>query len=147
MPVGMKTTSPLRRPRLRGARIAAVHMAVSRNTVPQRFVPHILETNLDVRMIQIMVSQALLGHAELYTPVPNKRVGTMMSPLIMSTLDLNTGTDKAAKGRPVEAPSLAVPALLGGDSFRGHGADGACGPRPFEGGVSDGDVGDRDPQG
>ena len=94
---GQDRVNPLTTRQLNRACHAAAHMAeldknVSLHTLRHSFATHLLEQNVDIRVIQV-----LLGHAKLDTTALYARVATKTIREIMSPLDRITGKLEEAK--------------------------------------------------
>jgi site-specific recombinase XerD len=75
------TTRQLNRACHAAAQMAEIHKRVSLHTLRHSFATHLLEQNIDVRVIQVLLGHAKLDTTALYTRVATKTISAVMSPL------------------------------------------------------------------
>jgi integrase/recombinase XerD len=80
-PVQPMTTRQLNRACHAAAQMAEINKRVSLHTLRHSFATHLLEQNIDVRVIQVLLGHAKLDSTALYTRVATKTIQQVMSPL------------------------------------------------------------------
>jgi integrase/recombinase XerD len=75
------TTRQLNRACHAAAQMAEIDKRVSLHTLRHSFATHLLEPNIDVRVIQVLLGHAKLDTTALYTRVATKTISEVMSPL------------------------------------------------------------------
>jgi integrase/recombinase XerD len=80
-PAQPMTTRQLNRACHAAAQMAEIHKRVSLHTLRHSFATHLLEQNIDVRVIQVLLGHAKLDTTALYTRVATKTISEVMSPL------------------------------------------------------------------
>jgi integrase/recombinase XerD len=75
------TTRQLNRACHAAAQMAEINKRVSLHTLRHSFATHLLEHNIDVRVIQVLLGHARLDTTALYTRVATKTISEVMSPL------------------------------------------------------------------
>jgi integrase/recombinase XerD len=80
-PAQPMTTRQLNRACHAAAQMAEINKRVSLHTLRHSFATHLLEQNIDVRVIQVLLGHAKLDTTALYTRVATKTISEIMSPL------------------------------------------------------------------
>ena len=80
-PAQPMTTRQLNRACHAAAQMAEINKRVSLHTLRHSFATHLLEQNVDVRVIQVLLGHAKLDSTALYTRVATKTIQQVMSPL------------------------------------------------------------------
>jgi integrase/recombinase XerD len=80
-PVNPMTTRQLNRACHAAAQAAGIDRDVSPHTLRHSFATHLLEQNVDIRVIQVLLGHAKLDSTALYTRVATKTIQRVMSPL------------------------------------------------------------------
>jgi integrase/recombinase XerD len=86
-PVRPMTTRQLTRACHAAAQMAEIGKRVSPHTLRHSFATHLLEQNVDIRVIQVLLGHAKLDTTALYTRVATKTIREIMSPLDRITLE------------------------------------------------------------
>ena len=95
-PVQSMTTRQLNRACHAAAQMAEIGKPVSMHTLRHSFATHLLEQNIDIRVIQVLLGHAKLDTTSLYTRVATKTIREIMSPLDRITGKLKEGTEPPA---------------------------------------------------
>jgi integrase/recombinase XerD len=80
-PVRPMTTRQLNRACHAATDMAGINKRVSLHTLRHSFATHLLEQNVDIRVIQVLLGHAKLDTTALYTRVATKTISEVMSPL------------------------------------------------------------------
>ena len=83
------TTRQLNRGCHAAAQMAEISKRVSLHTLRHSFATHLLEQNIDIRVIQVLLGHAKLDTTALYTRVATKTIREVISPLEHVALKLS----------------------------------------------------------
>src|SRR5436190_16708939 len=84
------TTRQLNRACHAAAQLAEINKRVSLHTLRHSFATHLLEQNIDIRVIQVLLGHAKLENTALYTRVATKTISEVVSPLEHIALKLKS---------------------------------------------------------
>jgi integrase/recombinase XerD len=90
-PVRPITTRQLTRACHEAAQAAGIEKRVSPHTLRHSFATHLLEQNVDIRVIQVLLGHARLDTTALYTRVATKTIREVISPLDHLIRQVKTG--------------------------------------------------------
>ena len=111
------TTRQLNRAVHAAAQMAEIKKRVTPHTLRHSFATHLLEQNIDIRVIQVLLGHAKLDTTALYTQVATNTIRAVMSPLDR----LTPLTREQARAAGITPALMARPALEVADIFRDHG--------------------------
>lgn len=94
-PINPMSTRQLNRACHAAAQMAEIAKRVSPHTLRHSFATHLLEQNIDIRVIQVLLGHAKLDTTALYTRVATNTIRDVMSPLDRLT-PLKSGGNKPA---------------------------------------------------
>ena len=95
-PVNALTTRQLNRACHAAAQLADIGKRVSMHTLRHSFATHLLEQDIDIRVIQVLLGHAKLNTAALYTHVATSTIRKVMSPPgRLSLIETKKGDPKA----------------------------------------------------
>jgi site-specific recombinase XerD len=80
-PVNPLTTRQLNRAVHAAAHMAEINKRVTPHTLRHSFATHLLEQDIDIRVIQVLLGHAKLDTTALYARVATTTIRTVMSPL------------------------------------------------------------------
>jgi integrase/recombinase XerD len=80
-PINPMTTRQLNRACHAAAQLAGIDKRVSMHTLRHSFATHLLEQDIDIRVIQVLLGHAKLNTTALYTRVATSTIRKVMSPL------------------------------------------------------------------
>jgi site-specific recombinase XerD len=92
-PINSMSTRQLRRACVAAAQMAQIAKRISPHTLRHSFATHLLEQNVDIRVIQVLLGHAKLDTTALYTRVAANTIRDVTSPLDRLT-PLRSGGDK-----------------------------------------------------
>jgi site-specific recombinase XerD len=98
-PVNPMTTRQLTRACHAAAHMAEITKRVTPHTLRHSFATHLLEQNIDIRVIQVLLGHSKLETTALYTQVASKTIREVMSPLDR-LMPLMAGTEERRHAAP-----------------------------------------------
>ena len=117
-PVTPLSTRQLNRAVHAAAQAAGIQKRVTPHTLRHSFATHLLEQDIDIRVIQVLLGHAKLETTALYTRVAIKTIRTVMSPLDR----ICALCRRTRRGRTADTAAVSRPSLEVADIFHRHGA-------------------------
>ena len=142
-PVNPMTALQLNRAVHAAKNLAGISKRVSPHTLRHSFATHLLEQNVDIRVIQVLLGHAKLETTALYTRVAVNTIRDIKSPLERLGVNLEGRSPPPDHDLALARPTDRRPGLV--DVFRAHGAAWRKAKRqPRKSCPVESDVGDRD---
>ena len=106
------TTRQLNRICHMAAQLAEINKRVSQHTLRHSFATHLLEQDIDIRVIQVLLGHAKLNTTALYTRVATSTIRKVMSPLDRLCLIEKKDEPARLKRRAMPRPALEVANII-----------------------------------